>query len=370
MASSSADAAAVVARNDGMEEDDFPEASLRNIIESDLKWIFVGGKGGVGKTTTSCCLAIQLAKVRESVLIISTDPAHNLSDAFGQKFGKEPGKVDGFENLFVMEIDPSFDWEEMNAMVARSGSIPGAEGEGGGLQSMLQELTSSIPGIDEIISFAELMKQVEQMDYSTVVFDTAPTGHTLRLLSFPSTLEGAFGKIMALKNKFSGLMSQFGSMMGQAPGAEDALLGKLDQTRDTIEKVNKQFRDPLATTFVCVCIAEFLSIYETERLVQELAKFEIDTHNIVVNQVLFPDKDATEMSAWHEKTKATLPGEANEIISKFLARKRMQDKYINQVFDLYEDFHVVLMPLLDHEVRGVESLRRFSEALLTPPENE
>jgi arsenite-transporting ATPase len=104
---------------------------------------------------------------------------------------------------------------------------------------MLQELTSSIPGIDEIISFAELMKQVEQMDYSTVVFDTAPTGHTLRLLSFPSTLEGAFGKIMALKNKFSGLMSQFGSMMGQAPGAEDALLGKLDQTRDTIEKVGR-----------------------------------------------------------------------------------------------------------------------------------
>ena len=63
------------------------------------------------------------------------------------------------------------------------------------------------------------MKQVEKMDYSTVVFDTAPTGHTLRLLSFPSMLEGAFGKIMAFKNKFSGLMSQFSGMMGQAPGA-------------------------------------------------------------------------------------------------------------------------------------------------------
>ena len=96
---------------------------------------------------------------------------------------------------------------------------------------MLQDLTSSIPGIDEIISFAELMKQVEKMDYATVVFDTAPTGHTLRLLSFPSTLEGAFGKIMAFKNRFSGLMSQFSGMMGQPPGAEDALLGRLEQTR-------------------------------------------------------------------------------------------------------------------------------------------
>jgi arsenite-transporting ATPase len=69
------------------------------------------------------------------------------------------------------------------------------------LQGLLQDLTTSIPGIDEIISFAELMKQVERMDYGTVVFDTAPTGHTLRLLSFPSTLEGAFAKIMEFKNK-------------------------------------------------------------------------------------------------------------------------------------------------------------------------
>lgn len=350
------------------DDSDLPEPSLKNIIDQDtLQWVFVGGKGGVGKTTTSCCLGVQLAKYRKKVLIVSTDPAHNLSDAFCQKIGRDPTPINGFDNLSAMEIDANDDMEKMQQQMVDAAEA-GAEDESG-ISSLMAELTNSIPGIDEAMSFSELMKQVQSMDYDVVVFDTAPTGHTLRLLSFPTILEKALGKLMELKDRFGGLIGQASAMFGGGnPGqVQDMMLGRLEDTRAIINKVNDAFQNPELTTFVCVCIPEFLSIYETERLVQELSKFGIDTHNIVVNQVLFPEKDAEELGEWFDANKASLPKEAREICSKMMARKKMQDKYIGQCFDLYgDDFNVTLMPLLDHEVRGVDRLKDFSENLINP----
>jgi arsenite-transporting ATPase len=147
-----------------------------------------------------------------------------------------------------MEIDANSDMEEMQRTVAEQGT----EDEDGGLNTMMSELTSSIPGIDEAMSFSELMKQVQGLDFDVVVFDTAPTGHTLRLLSFPTILEKALGKVMELKDRFGGLIGQAAAMMGGGnPGStQDMILGRLEETRAVINKVNDAFQDPALTTFV------------------------------------------------------------------------------------------------------------------------
>ncbi|PPD97467.1 hypothetical protein GOBAR_DD05510 [Gossypium barbadense] len=275
------------------DSDDIPESTVHNILEQDtLKWVFVGGKGGVGKTTCSSIISMLLARVRPSVLIISTDPAHNLSDAFQQRFTKTPTLVYGFKNLYAMEVDPSVDNDEF-----------GTEG----MDSLFSDLANAIPGIDEAMSFGEMLNYYIHSCHSS---------HVTRIF---------------------GVEDEFG---------EDAIIGRLEGMKNVIEQVNKQFKDPDLTTFICVCIPEFLSLYETERLVQELTKFEIDTHNIIINQVLFDDED---------------------VESKLLkARMRMQQKYLDQFFMLYDDFHITKLPLLPEEVTGVEALKRFSRHFITP----
>lgn len=323
------------------------EPSLQSIIsQKSLRWIFVGGKGGVGKTTTSCSLAIQLAKVKKSVLLISTDPAHNLSDAFSQKFGKEARLIDGFTNLSAMEIDPNGSIQDL--LKEGGEGAEQAMQEMGGIGSMMQDLAFSIPGVDEAMSFAEVLKQVKSLSYELIIFDTAPTGHTLRFLQFPTVMEKALAKLSQLSTQFGPMLNSVIGARGGLPGGQqlDEVLQKMESLRETIGEVNTQFKNPDMTTFVCVCIPEFLSLYETERMIQELTSYEIDTHAIVVNQLLFPKK-------------------SNEC-EQCNARRKMQKKYLEQIEELYDEFNVVKMPLLVEEVRGKEKLESFSEMLVHP----
>lgn len=247
--------------------------------------------------------------------------------------------MNGFDNLYAMEIDPNSSMQEM---------IENSD-QGGAMGGMMQDLAFAIPGVDEAMGFAEVMKHVKSMEFSVIVFDTAPTGHTLRFLSFPSVLEKALGKLSQLSGRFGPMISQMSSMFGGQAGAQEDMFAKLEQMRETITEVNTQFKDADLTTFVCVCISEFLSLYETERLIQELTKYGIDTHNIVVNQLLYPKK--------------------GDHCDQCSVRYKMQQKYLKEAYDLYDDyFHIVLLPLLTHEVRGSDNLKKFSELLVKPYE--
>jgi len=203
--------------------------------------------------------------------------------------------------------------------------------------------------VDEAMSFAEVLKQVKSLSYEVIIFDTAPTGHTLRFLQFPTVLEKALGKLSQLSTQFGPMLNTVLGARGGLPNGQnlDDMLRKMEDLRATIGEVNTQFKNADMTTFVCVCIPEFLSLYETERMIQELSSYEIDTHAIVVNQLLFPKSDNP--------------------CEQCNARKKMQKKYLEQIGELYEeDFNVVKMPLLVEEVRGAERLEKFSQMLVTP----
>lgn len=327
------------------------EPTLESIVQQDtLKWIFVGGKGGVGKTTTSSSIAVQLALAypNDQFLLISTDPAHNLSDAFCQKFGKDARKVEGLSNLSCMEIDPEAAMTDLQNQAQQYNNDPNDP-----LKSMMSDFTGSIPGIDEALSFMEVLKHIKNqkdageltdsnaVSYKTIIFDTAPTGHTLRFLQLPATLEKLLGKFQALSGKLGPMMS----MLGGGAGQQQDMFAKLNEIQKNVSEVNEQFTNPDLTTFVCVCISEFLSLYETERMIQELMSYNMDVNSIVVNQLLFAEEDDCK---------------------RCQSRWKMQKKYLDQMKELYEDYHLVKMPLLGGEIRGVANLKKFSKFLLKP----
>src|ERR1035437_7615709 len=148
----------------------------------ETRFIFFAGKGGVGKSTMSCATAVWLAQRGYKTLLVTTDPAPNLSDIFGRAIGHHVTQIDGPKGLFAIEIDPDAASDEYrDRVIAPMRGILDEKG----LAGLKEQLNS--PCVEEVAAFNKFIEFMNQPEYDVVIFDTAPTGHTLKLLELPGS---------------------------------------------------------------------------------------------------------------------------------------------------------------------------------------
>ncbi|KAL9185292.1 hypothetical protein ACHAXT_003069 [Thalassiosira profunda] len=361
--------------------------------DDDLSFIFVGGKGGVGKTTSSSAIATLLARhCDKRILLVSTDPAHSLSDAFRCEFSNEP-KSPGVEGLHVMEVDPAETlqkeldkWGDLAKDLALDGGS-GDENEDGGSDmikkiSQFQEWLSGIPGIDEATALSSAIEHIESDKYDLIVFDTAPTGHTLKLLGMPEILQAGIEKLQSWQSTLWGywdVLSHVGSNASKKRmGAKEQVASMLENYKRGIQKVALMLQDQRRTRFVVVCIAEYLSISETQRLLQELKKNRVRASHVIVNQLVVDNAlTATELMDLEEMAEVGTLHLSQELLKKTVqscrltsSRKSIQEKYLGQLKSFPETQEldgICEVPLLAEEVTGNDALRRFAEHMVRDP---
>lgn len=317
-----------------------------------LKMIMFGGKGGVGKTSCAASSAIWSAEHGRNTLIISTDPAHSLGDSLGVELSPGvPTQIEGIENLTALEINPKVNLAEVQGLTNIN---PMEEmGMSGLMEDIplfgdMEELTSMTPpGIDEALAFGKILEFVEtEHDYDLVIFDTAPTGHTLRFLSLPETLSGWIGKLIKMRLRIGKMFGAVKRLFTKGEKKDNNSLEVLKRLNNAILNARDDLTNPIKNSFIIVMIPEEMAITETGRLLNELVKNNIPVSNIVVNQLY---QDTAELCEFCK------------------ARREMQQKNLNKIKEVFgEKLNKTLIevPLFKGEIREYDKLKEMGEFLI------
>lgn len=272
--------------------------------------VFFTGKGGVGKTTLSCVAALDLASRGHRTLLVTTDPAAHLAQVLGEQVDMDMRPVSSVENLWAMRIDPKAEAEAYKTRIlADSRSKYSADR----LAAMEEELNS--PCTEEMAVFYRFIDLIACDDYDFIIFDTAPTGHTLRLLRLPAE----WSKQLEIKT-FSA------KELSHADADAKALF----------ETVIQRLSNPKKTSFIFVVLPEHTPIIEAHRASQDLRTIGVLPAAIIANQILDP---------------------ANAVNEFFTNRLKAQKRHLREIGKLFTA-PLALMPLLVKEPRGIEELRK------------
>jgi arsenite-transporting ATPase len=291
-----------------------------------------GGKGGVGKTTTSATTALHFASVGKRTLIISSDLTPSLSDIFETEIGPTETPIPGVANLWGLEIDPD---EVMRRWKVKFG--PEIYEASQVFVDMpyddLVDYVAMAPGIQEEFMLDFILEQVRDRGFDLVVWDTAPAGDTLRLLELPYKF---LNHLRTAPRVYLGVRDKL--QLGRTP-----FLELIESWRELSEEITGFFRDPANAEFILVTIPEALGVYQARRLVGEFAEFGLDIEHMIVNHVITdPDSD-------------------------FLQRRQaMQRPYLDLLQQEYgQEMAITHVPLFAEEIKGTARLAKV-EGLLFP----
>ena len=300
----------------------------------DREVLFFGGKGGVGKTTCASAMALAASRAGKRVLLVSTDPAHSTSDIFERPIGPEPQQI--ATSLHAMEIDAASESQRYVAGVkAHIAELFG--------HAILKEanrqidLAATMPGAEEVALFDRMGALIRGEDerFDLIIFDTAPTGHTLRLIRMPELME-AWIKALSRSRR---------AMLGvEQDDKEDPIMITLGERLERLRLLRARLMSGRTTGFVLVLIPERLPIEETSRAIEQLDEAGVKVGGLVLNRVL-----------------------PQSTTDAFLAARRRQEQiYLAEIDRRFAGHRLVRIPQLESDVYGMTALERISELLFLP----
>ena len=314
--------------------------------------LLFGGKGGVGKTTTSSATAVWLADSGLRVLLVSSDPAHSTSDSLGVSIGSKVTPIEGVDGLWGLEMDPEAKISSLLPKVGSAMEKMNTSGGLGGLGMMLDpkakeefkeikgEIKTSdmvLPGLDEAMAFEELLQHVENPNWDVIVFDTAPTGHTLRFLSLPELIEAWSDRLIRMMRVSGGIRSM---VFGRKES--DAMKDELEKFQRRVLHVRRVLSNDEITSFTLVTIPERMGVNETIRAKKSLEEFNLPIGGCLVNR-LTPEFD-----------------------HPFLKTRREAELEIIDELKESLGIDISCMELFETEVVGIERLREVGQYLYGP----